>query len=146
MITVEVEVQTDDPLPVNNDYIVHCCREVFKTNNHTDGKISVIITTDEEVSDLKYQFFQEKVFTDVIAFNLEEKGDPVEGEIYISWDRVCANASIFEVSTDTELKRVIIHGTLHLLGFEDSEIEEKTKMTDMENLYLKLFSESVLQV
>lgn len=144
MIQVEVAVQIDKPVIINQTAIKNCCNELFHQNNHTGGKVSFIITTDDEVSDLKYQFFQERVFTDVIAFNLEEKGEPIEGEIYISWDRVCENASNFEVSKDSELRRVIIHGLLHLLGFEDESEEEKTTMTKLENQYLNILPEPVL--
>lgn len=144
MILVEVAVQIEKPIAINKTTIKNCCNELFHQNNQTEGKISFIITNDEEVSDLKYQFFQEQVFTDVIAFNLEEKGEPIEGEIYISWDRVCENASNFEVSTDSELKRVIIHGLLHLLGFEDNSEEDKTTMTKLENQYLNILSEPLL--
>ena len=144
MIQVEVAVQIDKPVTINQTAIKNFCNELFHQNKQAEGKVSFIITNDEKVSDLKYQFFQERVFTDVIAFNLEEKDEPIEGEIYISLDRVCENASIFEVSTDSELRRVIIHGLLHLLGFEDESEEEKTTMTKLENQYLNILSEPVL--
>ena len=73
---------------------------------------------------------------DTISFNLEERGDPIEGEVYISLDRVSENAKIFKQNFITECKRVIIHSCLHLLGYNDDIPEEKYKMTELEEIYL----------
>ena len=85
------------------------------------------------------------VYTDVITFNLEDEGEPLEGEIYISWDRVKENAKIFKVDLDKELQRMIIHSSLHLVGYEDNTIDTKSKMTQLEDKYLSLNSEALLQ-
>ena len=85
---------------------------------------------------LKKQYFQQELLTDVITFNLEERGCPVEGEIYISLDRVSDNAKKFKQEIGTELKRVIIHGCLHLIGYDDQTPEQQQQMTLMENVYL----------
>ena len=85
---------------------------------------------------MKNQYFQQNILTDVITFNLEEDGDPIEGEIYISLNRVSENAWKFKQDIERELKRVIIHGTLHLLGYDDQTSEEKKTMTHLEDHYL----------
>ena len=87
---------------------------------------------------LKKQYFQIDVLTDIITFNLEENGDPIEGEIYISLNRVSENAMEYKQDPDRELKRVIIHGFLHLLGYDDQTAEEKKAMTNLEDHYLNL--------
>ena len=107
---------------------------VFK--NLFNGIITIIITQDEELRKLKLKFFNQDVFTDVIAFNLEDENDPIEGEIYISLDRVKENAKEFNEKRIDELKRVIIHGCLHLVGYDDDTIEKKEKMTSLENKYI----------
>ncbi len=71
-----------------------------------------------------------------ISFNLEEKGEAIDGEIYISLERVAENSKIFEQDFDKECKRVIIHSILHLLGFDDQTSEDKIKMTQLEDYYL----------
>ena len=87
---------------------------------------------------MKNQYFQQNLLTDVITFNLEEDGDPIEGEIYISLNRVSENAIKFKQDIGIELKRVIIHGILHLLGYDDQTPEEEKIMIQMEDHYLSL--------
>ena len=72
----------------------------------------------------------------LLSFNLEEKGEAIDGEIYISLERVAENSKIFEQDFDKECKRVIIHSILHLLGFDDQTSEDKIKMTQLEDYYL----------
>ena len=81
-------------------------------------------------------YFQQDVFTDVISFNLEDEGDAIEGEIYISLDRVKENARQFKQDFLQELKRIIAHGTLHLMGYDDQSLPEKEKMIRLEDSYL----------
>ena len=76
------------------------------------------------------------MLTDIITFNLEEERAPIEGEIYISLNRVLENAREYKQDNKIELKRVIIHGFLHLLGYDDQSPEEKIIMTKLEDHYL----------
>ena len=100
------------------------------------------MSDDETLRQFKLNFFKQDVLTDVIAFNLEDKGEPIEGEIYISLNRVKENAKEFNEELINELKRVIIHGCLHLIGYDDSTIQEKTQMTSLENRYLNYMKSS----
>ena len=72
----------------------------------------------------------------VITFNLEEEGDSIEGEVYISLKQVSENAREYKQDVEIELKRVIIHGLLHLLGYDDQTTKEKKAMTRLEDHYL----------
>ena len=92
---------------------------------------------------MKKKFFNEDVFTDVIAFNIEN--DPFEGEIYISYHRVQDNAERYNQKFQDEFKRVIIHGLLHLCGHEDSTRTEKKNMRLIEDKFLDEFNYSVIQ-
>ena len=85
------------------------------------------------------------VYTDVITFNLEDEGEPLEGEIYISWDRVKETAQIFEVNVDEELQRMVVHSSLHLVGYEDETLDTKAEMTQLEEKYLSLNSLALIQ-
>ena len=73
---------------------------------------------------------------------MEDKNDPIEGEIYISFDRVKENAKEYNEKFINEFKRVIIHGCLHLIGFDDGTNEEKKEMTYLENKYLDYMGKS----
>ena len=85
---------------------------------------------------MKKEYFNKDVLTDTSSFNLEEEGDPIEGEIYISLERVAENAQTYKQDFIMECKRVIIHSCLHLLGFDDQLQEEKKEMTRQEDYYL----------
>ena len=69
--------------------------------------------------------FNKNKFTDVITFNLEEEGKLIEGEIYISFERIKENATLYKQEIEEEFERIIIHGLLHLLGYKDKTKNEK---------------------
>ena len=106
-------------------------------------ELSIILTNNISLSKLKKKYFNVNQFTDVIAFNLSDEKDCIEGEIYISIDDVKENAKIYSESFENEFKRVIIHGGLHLMGFDDSTEDEKRTMKNLENIFLNKFKESI---
>ena len=102
------------------------------------AEILVIFTSDEILSDLKKEFFNKEHLTDVISFRINDYNEEkVEGEIYISIPQVERNARKFDQSFSRELARIIIHGSLHLLNYDDSTIDSKIKMTEKEDYFLK---------
>ena len=107
-------------------------------------ELSIILTNNISLSKLKKKYFNVNQFTDVIAFNLSDEKDCIEGEIYISIDDVKENAKIYSESFENEFKRVIIHGGLHLMGFDDSTEHEKKTMKNLENIFLNKFKESII--
>ena len=101
------------------------------------GVADIIITSDDKVYEINKEFLGHDYYTDIITFNYNS-GKTVNAEIYISADRVRENAGEFGVTFDSEMKRVIFHGFLHLCGYDDSTAEEKKKMSEMEEMYLAL--------
>lgn len=134
MITIQTE--NDPALDQINSVIVEAIAfYLFSAFKVSDGTITYIFASDEYVSDLKKKFFQVEQFTDVIAFRLNEEED-LEGEVYISLPRAKENADKFEEPYKKEIARLIIHGSLHLMGFDDQSEEEKEEMRSMEDHYL----------
>jgi len=101
------------------------------------GTIDLVFTGDRKVYEINSEFLGHDFYTDVITFNYNN-GKTVNGEIYISTDRVRENAEKFNVPFMTELKRVVFHGIIHLCGYDDSTAEQKAKMTEMEEMYLAI--------
>ena len=99
--------------------------------------VNVIFTSDIYLSDLKKEFFSKDQWTDVIAFPLQRDSKFIEGEIYISIPTAKKNANLFKEPYKKELARLIIHGSLHLLGIEDKSTEQKKKMTKLEEKFLE---------
>ena len=104
---------------------------------YTSYDINVIFTSDIHLSDLKKEFFSKNQWTDVIVFPLQRDYKFIEGEIYISIPTAKKNANSFKEPYEKELGRLIIHGSLHLLGFEDKSKEQKKKMTKLEEKFLE---------
>ena len=109
-----------------------------------DAKISIILSNKILLNKLKKDYFDLNHFTDVIAFNLEEDKNPLDGEIYISIDDVLENSGQYKVTFNNEFKRVIIHGLLHLLGFKDETNKQKNEMTQLENINITFISEEII--
>ena len=116
--------------------LVKVIRCIITEENRIPGDISFIITGDSELKSLNIEFLAHDYYTDVITFNYN-KGDIVAGEIYISVDTVALNAEEFSVTVQEELKRVIIHGVLHLIGMEDTTEEERQIMHEAEDKWLQ---------
>ena len=141
---IDINLYNNSILSIDRDSIQNLSNLVLNDHGYLSGKINIIITDDESLREMKLEFFNEDVFTDVIAFNLEQ--DPFEGEIYISSDRVEDNAKIYKQRFEDELKRVIIHGLLHLCGHKDSTTSEKENMNLLEDKFLSQFIHSVIEI
>jgi probable rRNA maturation factor len=102
-------------------------------------RLSYIFCTDEYLLEINKQFLNHDTFTDIITFDLSETSDTIEGEIYISTERVAENATVFQTSYNRELHRVIFHGALHLCGYRDKKKGEKEEMRRQEEAALKLY-------
>ena len=113
---------------------------IFINEKKLYQSISIILEDDDFLKNLKNQYFNQDMYTDVISFNLEDSGQPIDGEIYISLPRVNDNSSSYSNNLNIEFKRIIIHGLLHLVGYDDRTDKEKEKMTNLENQYIKLNS------
>ena len=136
MITVRLEYDNTEKPDIDENWVRSICENILMDNNQDEASITFIFSNDDKLRKLKKEYFGEDVFTDTISFNLEEESDPIEGEVYISLERVSENAHTFQQDFITEYKRVIIHGCLHLLGYNDELPEDKTKMTELEETYL----------
>lgn len=99
------------------------------------NSINIIFCSDDFLLRLNKEHLNHDYFTDIITFQYEN--DPIEGELYISVDRVQDNAEKLCITASQELHRVIIHGVLHMLGFGDKTEEEKILIRQKEDYYLK---------
>ncbi len=112
---------------------------MFRNEGIQINSLVIIFCSDEYLLGVNRRFLKHDYYTDIITFNLADKEKLVEGEIYISTDRIRENALINKVALQNELHRIIFHGVLHLCGFKDKKSDEKTLMTIEENMYLKMY-------
>jgi probable rRNA maturation factor len=104
------------------------------------GAIAYIFCSDKRILEVNNQYLKHDYYTDIITFDYSE-GTVISGDIFISLDTVESNAAAFNVSPEDELKRIMIHGILHLCGQDDKTPELRLEMTRKENLALETYSE-----
>ncbi len=104
----------------------------------TDFQLSYVFVSDDQLLSMNQEKLKHNTYTDILTFDLSDKPNELSGEIYISLDRVRENSVLFGVTFANELKRVMVHGVLHLIGFNDSTDEEKNEMRKKEEYYINL--------
>ena len=101
------------------------------------GAVNIIFCSDNYILDVNMRYLQHDYFTDIITFDYCEK-DVLSGDLFISIDSVRENAAFYGVPFSDELDRVMVHGLLHLVGYDDHTEEETAVMRRKENYYLKM--------
>ncbi len=123
----------------NRTTLKKCIEHLFKEEKRPLESLNYVFTSDEELLTINQQYLKHDYYTDIITFDLAAKGLPIQGDIYISVDRVKDNARQIGDPFYKELHRVIFHGALHLCGYGDKTPKEEKKMREMEDKYLHLY-------
>ena len=114
-------------------------QEIFRREKKKLSSLNYIFCSDRRLLEINRQFLQHDYYTDIITFELSVAGQPIEGEIYVSTDRVRDNASQHKTVFNRELHRVIFHGVLHLCGYKDKTTSQEMLMREKEEHYLSLY-------
>jgi probable rRNA maturation factor len=123
----------------NKSNLKRWIKQIIELEKKTLGTINYIFTSDEELLQKNIQFLNHNTLTDIITFDYcEEK--QLNGDIFISIERVTENSKKFTVTFEEELHRVIIHGALHLCGFKDKTKLDAETMRKKENWALRKFN------
>lgn len=101
------------------------------------GAVNIIFCSDNYILDVNMKYLQHDYFTDIITFDYCEK-DVLSGDLFISIDSVRENAAFYKTEFNDELNRVIVHGLLHLIGYDDHTDEDVKVMRSKEDYYLSL--------
>jgi rRNA maturation RNase YbeY len=125
------------PVPDDSN-LLDLAYHILKEEKRDPGDINFIFTSNDEILDLNRQYLDHDYYTDVIAFHYGETLQ-VEGDIFISLDKVEENATEYNKTFEDELTRVFIHGLLHLTGYQDKSDEDRQSMRALEDRYLQQY-------
>ena len=119
----------------DDESITKWLKDAIGTEDKDLGEINYIFCDDQYLLKKNQGYLQHDTFTDIITFDYTEE-NRLSADIFISIERVKENAITFAVPFENELRRVIIHGVLHLMGYKDKSKEDAEKMRNKENFYL----------
>jgi probable rRNA maturation factor len=118
--------------------ITQWIKNVAGSYNKKVGEINYVFCDDDFLLRMNQEHLQHDTYTDIITFDYSEE-TTIEGDIYVSIDRVRENAETFQQPFEQELRRVMIHGVLHLVGYKDKTDDEEKQMRALESKHLEAF-------
>ncbi|HSF88937.1 MAG TPA: rRNA maturation RNase YbeY [Saprospiraceae bacterium] len=121
--------------PADPERLIHWIHDTVEAEGHELNRLDIVFCSDEFLLEINRTHLDHDYYTDIITFPLND--DPLIAEIYISIDRVQENATGLKISFEEELHRVMIHGVLHLCGYDDHEEEDIRVIRKKEEFYLK---------
>lgn len=122
--------------PKNQNKIRSWIKAIIASEGQSLSSLVYVFCKDSYLLTINQDYLKHKTLTDIITFNYSEGS--LDGEIYISIERIRENATKFEKSFEDELHRVMIHGVLHILGFSDKSLAQKSTMRKKEEACLSL--------
>lgn len=134
---IEIFLDNVEVPGLDSELFVLWLNEAIVTEGFECGDVNLVFVSDEKLLEMNQQFLKHDYYTDIITFDYSED-KLISGELYISIDRVNDNALKMD-GYDNEIKRVCVHGVLHLCGYGDKSEEEIIEMRGKENFYIKKF-------
>jgi len=116
-------------------------KDLVKEQDFKLGELSYIFLNDEGLHKINLEYLKHDTYTDIITFDNSEDEVEIEGDIFISVERIAENAKKFKVDFEIELTRVMAHGVLHLCGYLDKKPDDVKLMREMEDKYLAKYGE-----
>ena len=114
-------------------------KKVAEKEDFTIGELNYIFCSDEYLHKINLEYLDHDTYTDIITFDNSETETVIEGDIFISIERVRENSQTLNTVFEEEIKRVIVHGLLHLCGYDDHAPEDKAEMRRLESEHIFKF-------
>ena len=146
MINIDLINDYFSKITINDSQIKFLYNRILKNHKIKNIELSLILSNRNYLNQLKIKYFNQNYYTDVIAFNLNNQDEDIIGEIYVSIDDIKQNAKFFNVTFNDEFKRIIIHGLLHIIGYNDDTQNKKIIMTSLENKYMLLIDDEIIKL
>ena len=135
MSSIDFFFEDIQPFSIQNDNIKNHINNLIISELKKSGDISVIFCSDKYLLEMNKQYLNHDYYTDIITFDYVEK-NIISGDLFISFDRIEENAKQLDIELIREIYRVVFHGILHLIGYNDKTDDEQKLMTIKENFYL----------
>lgn len=117
-------------------------KKIAQSENFKLGELNYIFCSDEYLYQINVDYLNHHTYTDIITFDNSEEKETIEGDIFISIDRVKENATKHQEKEESELSRVLSHGIFHLMGYKDKSKEQAELMRSKEGFAIKLYENS----
>lgn len=111
---------------------------IIKSEGKIAGELAFVLTSDTTLLEMNQKYLNHDYYTDILTFDYSE-GKRISGDVFVSMDRIMENAAAFDATPIGELKRVMAHGVLHLLGYGDGDEAEKLIMRNKEDEKIRMF-------
>ena len=134
--------ETEESIPFDKPTLQHLAKLVEEGENCKFTLLETVVVDEDHIVRVNQQYLDRDYVTDIISFRYDEEQENnqnIEGTLYCCWPRIREQAQEFGETPDREFRRIVIHGMLHLSGYEDQSSGQKTNMTEKENLYLSRF-------
>ncbi len=138
MKNITIDFLLNEIPEINADLIIKWLEKVIVLEGNVAENIQFVFCDDHTLLELNQKYLNHDTLTDIITFNYNDEYNNLAGDIFISHDRIKENATTYNVSPEEELYRVMVHGILHLIGYNDQTEEQRIVMRDKENYYLSL--------
>jgi probable rRNA maturation factor len=142
---VEIFYEDIRPVKIRKKHIISSINNLINKELKLLGDVVIILCSDKYLLNMNIEYLQHNYYTDIITFNYVE-GILISGDLFISIERVKENSIEFKSIWIKELYRVIFHGVLHLIGYNDKTADEKKLMREKEDLYLSEVDFSEIEI
>ena len=119
-------------------------RDIAKLQGFKIGELNYIFCSDEYLYQINVEYLNHNTYTDIITFDNSEKEKIIEGDVFLSIERIKENAIKEKVSFEKEMTRVMSHGLLHLMGYKDKKEEDRIIMREMENKAILIYDKQTV--
>ena len=137
LITISI-TNRQKKLPIDRRCMRRVVKAIVRDAGIADGQISIAVVDDAAIAKLHNEYLNDPEPTDVLSFALDSSPGYIEGEVVVSADRAIASVARFQSSAASELLLYVIHGTLHLVGYDDATPRKLGVMRKKEREYLNL--------
>lgn len=135
---IEIHNPSGHPLPFDKDSVSKVITSVENGENIQLHHVELVFTDEDGIVEINNKYLQRNYVTDIISFRYDDGDDQkIEGTLYCCAPRIVEQSKEFETTGRQEFFRIIIHGLLHLAGYDDQADTEKQKMTEREDYYLQ---------